>query len=42
MAAEDLLVHDGGNGQAVEAVGEGLPKLDVEPPFACRAEDGRL
>lgn len=25
VAAEDFLVHDSGDGQAVEAVGEGLP-----------------
>lgn len=36
MAAEDLLVHDGGDGQAVEAVSEGLPQLDVEPAFTCK------
>ena len=32
--AEDLLVHDGGHGQAVEAVRERLPQLDVVPPLA--------
>ena len=32
--AEDLLVDDGGDGQAVEAVGEGLPQLDVVAPLA--------
>ena len=31
MTAEDLLVDDGGDGQTVEAVREGLPQLDVEP-----------
>ena len=31
---EDLLVDDGGNRQAVEAIGECLPKLDVVPSFA--------
>ena len=35
---EDLLIDDGGNGQAVEAVGESLPKLDVIPPFALIVE----
>jgi hypothetical protein len=35
---EDLLVDDGGNGQAVEAVGEGLPELDVISPFALVVE----
>ena len=44
--AEDLLVDDGGNGQAVEAVGERLPQLDVVPPLALvvkavNAVDGR-
>lgn len=34
VAAEDLLVDDGGNGEAVEAVGESLPQLDVEPALA--------
>lgn len=33
--AEDLLVNDGRDGQAVEAVREGLPQLDVVPAFAC-------
>jgi hypothetical protein len=35
---EDLLVNDSGNGQAVEAVGEGLPELDVVSPFALIVE----
>lgn len=35
VAAEDLLINDGGYGEAVEAVGEGLPQLYVEPAFAC-------
>lgn len=35
MTAEDLLVHDGGDGQAVEAVGKRLPQLDVESAFTC-------
>ena len=34
MHGEDLLVNDGGNGQAVEAVGEGLPQLDVVSSLA--------
>merc|ERR1719361_920152 len=34
VTTEDLLVNDGGNGQAVETVCEGLPQLDVVPPFA--------
>jgi hypothetical protein len=35
---EDLLVDDGGNGQAVEAVGEGLPQLDVVAALALVIE----
>ena len=35
---EDLLVNDGGNGQAVEAVGEGLPQLDVVAALALVVE----
>jgi hypothetical protein len=43
---EDLLVNDGGDGQAVEAVGEGLPQLDVVATLALIVEavdavDGR-
>lgn len=34
MTTEDLLVNDGCDGQAVEAVCEGLPQLDVEPALA--------
>jgi hypothetical protein len=34
MAAEDLFVDDGGHREAVEAVGEGFPQLDVVPPLA--------
>ena len=33
MAAEDLLVHDGGDRETVETVREGLPQLDVVPPL---------
>ena len=29
--AKDLLVHNSGHGEAVEAVDEGLPQLDVVP-----------
>ena len=36
--AEDLLVDDGGDGQAVEAVGEGLPQLDVVAALALVVE----
>lgn len=35
---EDLLVDDGGDGQAVEAVGEGLPQLDVVSSLALIVE----
>jgi len=34
MHAEDLLIDDGSNGEAIEAIGEGLPKFDVVSPFA--------
>ena len=34
VAAENLLIHNGGDGQAVEAVRERLPKTDTEPFFA--------
>lgn len=45
MHGEDLLIDDGGNGQTVEAVGEGLPQLDVVPTLtlvvkAINAIDG--
>ena len=35
MAAEDLLVDDGRDREAIEAVGERLPQLDVVSPLAC-------
>jgi hypothetical protein len=43
---EDLLIDDGSNGQAVEAVGESLPQLNVISPLALVVEsidavDGR-
>jgi len=34
MHSEDLLVDDSRDGQAVEAVREGLPQPDVVPPLA--------
>ena len=34
MHAEDLFLDDGRDGQAVEAVDEGLPELDAIPVFA--------
>jgi len=36
--AEDLLVNDGRNGQAVEAVGEGFPQFDVVAALALVVE----
>ena len=46
MHREDLLVDDSGDGQAVEAIREGLPQLDVVTTFALVVEsidtvDGR-
>ena len=46
MHGEDLLINDGGNGQAVEAVGKCLPQLDVVASLALIVEsvdavDGR-
>lgn len=38
MHGEDLLVDDGSNRKAVEAVGEGLPQLDVVPSLALVVE----
>lgn len=43
---EDLLVNDGGNGQAVEAIGKSLPQFDVVASLALIVEavdavDGR-
>lgn len=34
----DLLVHDGSDGQAVEAVGEGFPQFNVVASLACPEE----
>lgn len=36
MAAEDFLVHNGSDGQAVEAVGKGFPQFNVVAPLACQ------
>jgi len=36
--AEDLLVDEGGDGQAVEAVGEGLPNSNVVSALALVVE----
>ena len=38
MHAEDLLVDDRGDREAVEAVGERLPELDVVPALALVVE----
>jgi hypothetical protein len=38
MHAEDLLVNDGCDRETVEAVGEGLPQLDVVPTLALVVE----
>lgn len=38
MHGENLLIDDGRNRQAVEAVGECLPKFDVIPPLALIIE----
>lgn len=38
MHGKDLFVNNGRNRQAVEAVGEGLPQLDVVPPLALVVE----
>jgi hypothetical protein len=35
---EDLLIDDSGNGQAIEAVGEGLPELNVVSALALIVE----
>ena len=35
VATEDLLVHNGSDGQAVEAISEGLPQFDVVASLAC-------
>jgi hypothetical protein len=38
MHSEDLLIDDSGDGQTVEAVGKGLPQLDVVPTLALIVE----
>jgi len=42
VAAEDLLGNDGGDGHAVEAVGERLPYFDVVASFALVVEAVQL
>ena len=36
MATEDLLVHNGGDGETVETVGECFPQFDVVASLACQ------
>ena len=36
VAAEDLLVDDGGDGKAIKTIREGLPQFDVEPALTYR------
>lgn len=38
MHGENLLVNDGGNWEAIEAIGEGLPQFDVVPSLAFIVE----
>lgn len=38
MHGKDLLINDGGNGQAVEAIGKRLPKLNVVTALALIVE----
>jgi len=38
MHAEDLLIYDSCNRQAVEAIGESFPQLDVVSTFALVIE----
>lgn len=38
MATKDFLVHNGRDRKTIEAVGEGLPKLDIKTPFAFVVE----
>ena len=38
MHGEDLLIDDGSDGQAVEAVGERLPQLDIVSALALVVE----
>lgn len=38
MHGEDLLVNDSSNGETIEAVGEGLPELDVVSTLALIVE----
>lgn len=38
MTTKYLLVDDGRHRQAVEAVGEGLPQLDIVPPLTYKGK----
>ena len=38
MHGEDLLVNDGSDWQAIKAIREGLPELDIVPPLAFVVE----
>lgn len=42
MATEDLLVNNGGDGQTVETVSEGLPQLYVVPSLTCGHQKKKL
>lgn len=35
VTTEDLLINNGSNGKAVEAVSEGLPQLNIVPTLTC-------
>ena len=38
MHSKDFLINNGCNGQAVEAISEGFPKLDIIPSLALIVE----
>ena len=38
MTAEDLIIDDGGDGEAIETVGKCLPQFDRKPPLAFVVE----
>jgi len=35
MTTKDLFADNGSNGQAIEAISESLPELDVVPSLTC-------
>jgi len=39
MTAEDFFVHDGCHREAIETIGEGLPKLDVVSSLTYSIKD---